>query len=117
METTGFDAAHLERWRAFIGGAQLRVLAQGFLAKLAADVAGLGATLATGDHSLIAREAHALVGSAANFGATGVSELARAIERAARAGGGPYQELHAALAAEVPRLSTALQGWLATAGD
>jgi HPt (histidine-containing phosphotransfer) domain-containing protein len=114
METAGFDPALLERWREFIGLDQLRQLAADFLAKLESDVAGLALTLAAGDRQLLAREAHALVGSAANFGAVGISERARALELAAAAGAeGPLAALHRELAAEVPRITAHLEGWLA----
>ncbi|MEK0084125.1 Hpt domain-containing protein [Benzoatithermus flavus] len=117
METTSFDPTLLERWRTFVAPGQLRQLALDFLAKLEEEVAGLGATLATGDRRLLAREAHALVGSAANFGAVRISTLARALELAAAdADGTRLSDLHADLRAEVPRITASLKGWLETAG-
>jgi HPt (histidine-containing phosphotransfer) domain-containing protein len=114
METAGFDPAYLERWREFIPPEQLGQLARDFLAKLEAEVAELGTDLTAADMPLLARQAHALVGSAANFGAVRIAELARALERAAAEGGAaPLASLHAALAAEVPRIEAALNAWLA----
>ena len=67
-------------------GEELYEITTFFLDQLDDQVAGISQCFADGDLQALSRQAHALKGSAANMGATELSEIAAKLERLARSG-------------------------------
>jgi HPt (histidine-containing phosphotransfer) domain-containing protein len=91
------------------GGELLRELAELFQADLAKRLDEIAAAVAAGDAELLGRAAHTIKGSAANFGASRLTELALQLERFGREGNvAAVSPLLPAFKAEAARVSDAL---------
>ena len=84
-ETAVFDRAGMMT-RLMDDGELARTVAQGFLQDIPRQIEVLRGFLAEGKASSVERQAHTITGAAANVGGERLREVARAIEKAARAG-------------------------------
>ncbi|WP_207484774.1 hybrid sensor histidine kinase/response regulator [Arenibaculum pallidiluteum] len=95
------DGAVLAQLAADLDPQVVADLTEAFLREAEARVHAMAAAGAEGDFGLLAREAHSLKSSAGTFGAAGLADSAREIERACK---GAETDRAAALAAALPEL-------------
>jgi signal transduction histidine kinase/DNA-binding response OmpR family regulator/HPt (histidine-containing phosphotransfer) domain-containing protein len=87
-QAQGVELAQLEALKAAVGADAFSMLLEGLLGTLAASVERVITVMAANDLAAARREAHDIISAAGNLGAMRLSELARELETACRAGDG-----------------------------
>jgi len=87
-QTQGVELAQLEALKDAVGADAFATLLEGLLGTLATSVERVIAVMAANDLAAARREAHDIISAAGNLGAMRLSELARELETACRAGDG-----------------------------
>jgi signal transduction histidine kinase/CheY-like chemotaxis protein/PAS domain-containing protein len=85
-DVDGIDIAALDRLRAMLGAVEFRRLIGKFLDEFGPCIDCISEELQAGNLPAAAKQAHDLVSTAGNCGARRISELARALEHACKAG-------------------------------
>jgi CheY-like chemotaxis protein len=107
------DAARLETIAGVTTAETMRELLDGFLADLAARIDRLGRLTEDGDLAALGSEAHVLIGTAGNFGASRASALASELAAASEAGDGAgARRLAAELIGTAAAAAAAIRHWL-----
>ena len=110
------DSDALQSLQAVLGPERLRRLVEEFLADLPRRLSQIAAALEAGNLAAAGREAHAIAGTASNFGAPGVTAEARALEHGCRQGdAAEVARRHAALLAAAENCADALSVYRARA--